>query len=723
MAPTTFRLGVDLGTSNTVAVLGWPDGRLRPLLFDGSPILPSAVFARSTGLLVGRDAVHSARTEPEAYEPTPKRRVDEGAVLLGAREVPVVELFAAVFRRVWMEAERTAGVLPPEMTLTCPASWGTRRRTVLVDAARLAGMPEPRLVAEPVAAAAYFMLGRQVAVPPGQCVVVYDFGGGTFDASVVRRTATGCDVLATEGLPDAGGLDIDSAVVGYLGAAYGPTDPSAWSRLAEPRTAEDRRARTQLWDDVRAAKEMLSRTTSTGVHLPLLGVDAVLGREQLDLLAGPVLERTVGATVAALRDAGVDASGLAGVFLVGGASRMPLAATMLHRALGVPPTGLDQPELAVAEGSLLTPDPGRATGGGPLWPAPPAGPVFAAGPPATAPVSAVPVSAGPAVPVSAGPASVPVSSPPVSAVPVSAVPVSASPVSGPPVPSGRPVVVGRPVAVGPPVPRPPVVVGPPVAPAPSTYRAAAYQPPAGRDDEPIALVPSHPGPSVRRHRPRAGLLAVVVAVLVLIVAVGAVTTVNLAAHNGPTGHGPGVAGNHDDGGGAAGVAAQPDHGQPSSTPTAPTATATATPTHSAPATHRTTPPATGPAQPPPGTPAPTRVHKAGTLQIPQTWLADLDELAVSSGAADMWFHAVTATERYVEPQGTVAIARVGQPANPAYACANTALSSARIPVANFAAGDVLCMRTDQGRLAVIRFNAPVGPSPGTLDWSVTTYEP
>src|SRR2546423_10923564 len=108
---------------------------------------------------------------------------------------------------------------------------------------------------------------------------------------------------------------------------------------------------------------MWSRAASSGGHLPLLGVDAVLGREQLELLAAPVIERTVGATVAALRDAGVEPAHLAGLFLVGGSSRMPLASTMLHRALGVPPTVLDQPELAVAEGRLPPPSPTRTSRG------------------------------------------------------------------------------------------------------------------------------------------------------------------------------------------------------------------------------------------------------------------------------------------------------------------------------------------------------------------------
>ncbi|HEY1174868.1 MAG TPA: Hsp70 family protein, partial [Phytomonospora sp.] len=87
-------LGVDFGTSHTVAVFRRDDGTPSPLLFDGSPLLPSAVCAEPDGtLLTGRDAVHSARLRPERFEPNPKRRVDDGSVLLGDTEIPVTALF------------------------------------------------------------------------------------------------------------------------------------------------------------------------------------------------------------------------------------------------------------------------------------------------------------------------------------------------------------------------------------------------------------------------------------------------------------------------------------------------------------------------------------------------------------------------------------------------------------------------------------------------------
>jgi molecular chaperone DnaK (HSP70) len=352
MAAAGYALGVDFGTSNTVAMLRWPDGRARPLLVDGSPLLPSAVYADPGGhLLVGRDAVHSARLDPGRYEPNPKRRIDDQSVLLGDRELPVVDLIAAVLIRINEEARRTTGGAPlDQITLTCPAGWGPTRRGPLKAAAGLIGWQRVRLVEEPVAAATYFtnVLGRQV--PIGSVVVVHDFGAGTFDVSVVARTGNGFDVLAVDGRDDIGGLDIDAAVVAHFGRQYG--ERPEWQRLASPSTVEDRRNRRMLWDDVRVAKERLSRAQSADIAIPVLGTDVHLTRAELEELARPVLDQTVRVTEGALRWAKLAEGRLAGVFLVGGASRIPLVATLLHRALGEPPLAIEQPELVVAEGSL-----------------------------------------------------------------------------------------------------------------------------------------------------------------------------------------------------------------------------------------------------------------------------------------------------------------------------------------------------------------------------------
>src|SRR4029450_6274069 len=108
--PKRHALGVDFGTSNTVAVARWPDGRARPILVDGSPLLPSAVYAEPGGeLTAGRDAVYSAPLCAARLEPNPKRRCDDGTVVLGDREIAVVDLVAAVLERVAEQWRRAVG--------------------------------------------------------------------------------------------------------------------------------------------------------------------------------------------------------------------------------------------------------------------------------------------------------------------------------------------------------------------------------------------------------------------------------------------------------------------------------------------------------------------------------------------------------------------------------------------------------------------------------------
>jgi ABC-type sugar transport system substrate-binding protein len=264
----------------------------------------------------------------------------------------VAHLFAAVLRRVLAEVDRVASTRPSTVVLTHPAVWGPHRRELLASAAAAAGLGDVRLVPEPVAAAAYLVRMAGATVPIGGHAVVYDFGAGTFDATVLRRTVPGFEVLATRGLDDTGGLDIDAALVSSLGAVYRPRNPHLWQRLTEPATATDRRASAQLWTDVRTAKETLARLSATLVHLPLLDADAPVGRELLDEVARPVVDRTVEATRDVIRRAGLAPADVAGVFLVGGASRMPLAATRLHATLGLAAVVTEQPELVVAEGSL-----------------------------------------------------------------------------------------------------------------------------------------------------------------------------------------------------------------------------------------------------------------------------------------------------------------------------------------------------------------------------------
>ncbi|HWG99486.1 MAG TPA: Hsp70 family protein [Pilimelia sp.] len=408
-----YTLGVDLGTSNTVAVLRWPDGRTRPLLFDSAPVLPSGVFLDAAGRFhVGRDAQRLAQADPGRYEPHPKRHIDHDTILLGDAEVSTVDVLAAVLGALARAAVEATGFVPPAV-LTYPASWGARRREVLAAAVARAGwppvaagagpsghapgagpaavrpggpavrdaadggppVPAPRpgepgavapvpvpggtlLVPEPVAAARYFAEVLRRPVPVGGALAVFDFGGGTLDVAVVRNVGTDpagraeFAVAGSGGLAELGGLDLDAALVGHLGRVLAGSAPQAWHRLHAPATAAEARDRWQFWQHVREAKEMLSRAAVAPVPVPGVDQAAHLTREEFEELAAPLLRRAVRETGRVLAGCRLAPGQLAGLFLVGGSSRVPLVARMLHAELGIAPTVLEQPELPVAEGAL-----------------------------------------------------------------------------------------------------------------------------------------------------------------------------------------------------------------------------------------------------------------------------------------------------------------------------------------------------------------------------------
>jgi molecular chaperone HscA len=376
------RLAIDLGTSHTVAAVQRPGRQPQALLFDGSPVLPSGVFASQDGTIhTGRDAERLAQADPARFEPQPKRRIDEGTVLLGDSEHEVPALLAAILNRVNREAAH-AGVT--SVVLTCPADWGRSRRRVLREAAARAGIHDPVLVDEPVAAAAYCTQALGIAVPPGQALLVFDFGGGTLDLALVRADAEGPRVVGVAGLEDLGGLDVDAALVGHLGQLIAARDPAAWQRLAQPADARDLRERRAFWAEVRAAKEMLSRTSSAPVALPGAAEPLYLTRDELERLAGPLIDRAVDETRRLLSGVGLHPAGLAAILLVGGSSRIPLVAARLQHRLRIEPVVPEQPELPVAHGALIAVPAAAGTAGAPVID--PSGPVSGV----MGPVSALP---------------------------------------------------------------------------------------------------------------------------------------------------------------------------------------------------------------------------------------------------------------------------------------------------------------------------------------------
>src|SRR5947208_2815877 len=422
-------------------------------------------------MLVGRDAERHARVDPSRFEPNPKRRIDDGAVFLGDQELPVPRVFAAVLGAVAAEARRQLGGAPEQVRLTHPARWGEQRRRLLTEAARQAGLGNPQMIAEPVAAASYFTAILRAAVPVGRSLAIYDLGGGTFDATVVRRTPAGFQVLSEEGLADVGGLDFDHAIVEHLGDTYQGSHSDQWSALVNPTDGNGRRQRRMLYEDVRAAKEMLSRTSSADIHLPGLEVDAHVTGEERETLIRPYLERTVTCLARTIAGAGMAPKDLVGIFLVGGSSRIPLCAHLIHTELQVAPTTLEQPETVVVEGALCIGAPAPPV----RPPMPQLQPPRQPGPPQPAPGYQPPRPS----PVVVGPPqrqAGPVRTRPISTPPAQNRPISTPPAPQPTRPAPQPPRMAPPAG---PVPRPaPVPQRPPMpAPAPARPRNPWYQEP------------------------------------------------------------------------------------------------------------------------------------------------------------------------------------------------------------------------------------------------------
>ncbi|WP_199434394.1 type VII secretion-associated protein [Qaidamihabitans albus] len=384
----TLRVAVDFGTSSTCVAASVNGREPQVVVVDGQPLLPSAVYAAPDGtLFVGQEAERQAAVDPSRYEPNPKRRIDEGELLLGETVLRVVDVVHAVLRRAVDEARRLAGGAEVDLlVLTHPADWGAVRTRLLRQAAGQLAR-EVALVPEPVAAAVFHAATYQstdvhsertveFSGKPGDTLAVLDLGGGTIDVSVVRRTAErgrrgGFEVLATRGDPGFGGADIDQALLEHVGSLVSGADPEAWDQLVQGRELTDRRRRRVLRQDVRGAKESLSRHSFTDVPMPPPFADAHVTREDLERLVAAPLGRAVELTSATIEAAGMRPRQLTGIFLVGGSSRIPMVSRLVHERTGVVPTTLDQPETVVARGALRTVQvvPGRPHLAGRMQPA------------------------------------------------------------------------------------------------------------------------------------------------------------------------------------------------------------------------------------------------------------------------------------------------------------------------------------------------------------------
>ena len=229
---------------------------------------------------------------------------------------------------------------------------------MLTEAAGRAGIEGVELLAEPVAAALMYAENHSILAP----VAVYDLGAGTFDVAVLEATDQGIVVKgAPKGIDPIGGLSFDQKLFEVLDARFALERADEWEKLRPPANSVEFSARFNLDADIRAAKEALSETNCW--EIPVLGTLMLITREEFEELIRPDVQRTVDLTLEVIASAGVKPADLSGLFMVGGASRVPLVKTMLYDSLGVQPRTEFDPKTVVALGGLRWGALQRAAGG------------------------------------------------------------------------------------------------------------------------------------------------------------------------------------------------------------------------------------------------------------------------------------------------------------------------------------------------------------------------
>ncbi|HEY8217808.1 MAG TPA: Hsp70 family protein [Acidimicrobiia bacterium] len=346
-----YALGVDLGTTYTAAAT-WRDGKGEiATLGSRSAAVPSVVLVRDGDtVLTGEAADRRAATEPDRVAREFKRRVgDTTPIFLGGSPYSAEMLMGELLAWTVGEVETREGGPPDRVAVCHPANWGAYKRELLDNAIHQANLGNAIMLTEPEAAAIHYSSLERV--DPGDVIAVYDFGGGTFDAAVLRKTPGGWETLGTpEGIERLGGIDFDAAVFAHVQRSLGGAleeldedDPTAMAAVG------------RLRDECSSAKEALSSDTdaSIPVLLPNVQTQVRLTRGEFEDMIRPQVTMTIEALQRALASAQLSADTVKVVLLVGGSSRIPLVAQMVTSALDRPVNVDVHPKHAVALGAAL----------------------------------------------------------------------------------------------------------------------------------------------------------------------------------------------------------------------------------------------------------------------------------------------------------------------------------------------------------------------------------
>ena len=342
-------IGIDLGTTNScVAVM---EGG-KPVVIpnsEGSRTTPSVVAFTKTGeRLIGEPAKRQAVTNADRTISSIKRHMGtDYKVTIDGKSYTPQEISAMILQKLKADAESYLGEKVTEAVITVPAYFNDAQRQATKDAGKIAGLDVKRIINEPTAAALAYGLDNDAE----QKIMVYDLGGGTFDVSIIEIGDGVIEVLATNGDTHLGGDDFDNKITDWL--------VSEFKKAEGVDLSTDKMALQRLREAAEKAKKELSTATTTNINLPFITataegpkhLDITLTRAKFDELTLDLIERTAIPVQNALKDAGITASDLGKVLLVGGSTRMINAQEKVKALTGMEPSKSINPDEGVAIGA------------------------------------------------------------------------------------------------------------------------------------------------------------------------------------------------------------------------------------------------------------------------------------------------------------------------------------------------------------------------------------
>ena len=344
-------IGIDLGTTNScVAVMEGGE----PVVIansEGARTTPSVVgFTKTGDRLVGQVAKRQAITNPDNTVSSIKRQMGtDHKVTLNGKEYTPQQVSAMILQKLKADAEAYLGETVTEAVITVPAYFNDSQRQATKDAGTIAGLNVRRIINEPTAAALAYGVDKE----DDQKIMVYDLGGGTFDVSIIEMGDGVTEVLATNGDTHLGGDDFDQRIIDWMADAF-QTENGIDLR-------KDKMAAQRLKEAAEKAKIELSSAMSSQINLPFITADATgpkhldmtLTRAKFNELTADLVDRTMTPVRKALQDAGLRASDLKKVLMVGGSSRIPAVYDAVKKELNCEPFKGINPDECVAVGAAI----------------------------------------------------------------------------------------------------------------------------------------------------------------------------------------------------------------------------------------------------------------------------------------------------------------------------------------------------------------------------------